>query len=145
MLDLLKLMSQLAICWAAAAAQGTSGREGRRCKQKLRGQFPALTRRRGNTKLGRDKEIHCQLPLPSLSAIKDKLSHHSVFFPLSHTSCILFMAFIFQLYGSLYGGCIYGIWLTALNRVGGSNKSQLYIYFTDLYTSWSWRWNFNLR
>lgn len=77
-----------------------------------------------------DKEIHCQLLsslppflLSSLPAIKDELSHHSVFFPLSHTSCILFMAFIFQLYGSIYGGYIYGIWLTALNRLCMSNKS----------------------
>lgn len=40
---------------------------------------------------------------------------------------------------------IYGIWLTALNRLYVSNKSLVYIYFTDLYTSSSLRWNFNFR
>lgn len=66
--------------------------------------------------------------LPSLPAIKDQLSHHSVFFPLSHTSCILFMAYIFHLYGFIYGGYIYGTWLTALNQLCVSNKSQIYIF-----------------
>lgn len=127
MLDLLKLMSQPAICWAAEAAQGTIGGEGRRRTTKtLQGQIQ-LAWEGGGIAEGRDKEIHCQLrpspPPPSLPAIKDKLSHHSLFFPLSHTSCILFMAFIFQLYGSIYAGYIYGIWLTALNQLCVSNKS----------------------
>lgn len=127
MLDLLKLMSQLAICWAAEAAQGTIGGEGRRrTTKKLQGQIQLAREGGGAEERQRDSLPTPFLPpsvLSSLPAIKDKLSHHSMFFPLSHTSCILFMAFIFQLYGSIYGGYIYGIWLTALNWLCMSNKS----------------------
>ena len=144
MLDLLKLMSQLAICWAGEGARGTIGCRGRRHatgKKAARADLTHVGGRGGESWEGRQRDslptpslppsLLLSLPpsfSPSLPAIKDQLSHHSVFFPLSHTSCILFMAYIFQLYGFIYGGYIYGIWLTALNQLCVSNKSQIYIF-----------------
>lgn len=65
MLDLLKLMSQLAICWAAEAAQGTIGGEGRRrTTKKLQGQIQLA--REGGGSWGETKRFTANSFPPSL-------------------------------------------------------------------------------
>lgn len=98
---------------------------------KLMSQLAFWRQHKGQNQMG-GWEIHCNQTQAFTSL--------PVFSPLFQTSCILFMAFIFQLNGSIYGGWIYGLWLTG-PQLALCPTNQKYIYILQT----SWRWNFNLR
>lgn len=134
-------MSQLAICWAAESSTG--GRSAARAedawqkknkKKRLQGQIRIAREGRGGRKSWEERQRD-SLPTPFLPPCNQRRAFTSlrVFSTLPYVLHPLYGVHISTIRLYIWRVYIYGIWLTALNRLCVSNKSQVYIYILQTY------------